>query len=182
MKARRRPLLIGLASIVAVLVIAYTVLALVAPVRSALLTAVPQLGGIVPGSHVNRFNGPSMEPTIHTGQYVVVQDYGSATPQRGDIAIFHPPNAPQQLFVQRVIAIPGDSIALTETDVILNGVKLNEPYVAPENAGNEVTLNLTLQPAQYFVMGDNRRNSQDSHSFGPVPLANFIGKVIAIRG
>lgn len=127
-------------------------------------------------------DGPSMQPGLYTGDRVVVNmlayDFGS--PQRGDVIVFHPPSDPGSVYVKRVIGVPGDHISITPDAVIVNGHKLNEPYIsiidpnAPENAS--VFPSIVLGPNQYFVMGDDRQNSIDSRVFGYVPRANIIGK------
>jgi signal peptidase I len=151
------------------------------------LAAFVWLTGFVPGTHPMRFQGPAMRPTIRDGQVIQVRDYGGASPARGDIVIFHAPagfpGAGGAPWCLRVIAIPGDSIALTATGVVLNGKPLVEPYVAPENADDSVILHaLTLEAGQYYVMGDNRGDSADSRYFGPIGRASIVGKVVAIRG
>jgi len=128
-------------------------------------------------------DGPSMQPGLVTGDRVVVSmlayDFG-ASPQRGDVIVFHPPDDPSATYVKRVIGIPGDRISITPDAVILNGHKLSEPYIstvnpsAPENIS--VLPTITLGPNQYFVMGDNRQDSVDSRVFGYVPRSNIIGK------
>lgn len=128
-------------------------------------------------------DSPSMEPGIQVGDRMVVSAfaYNFGSPQRGDVIIFHPPSNPSKTYVKRVIGIPGDHISITPTSVIVNGHTLKEPYVslldpsAPESAS--VLPTITLRANQYFVLGDNRQNSDDSRFFGYVPRANIIGKV-----
>lgn len=143
--------------------------------------------GLRPGEHRYTFVGPSMEPTIHDGQVLVAQDYGSAQPQRGDIVVFHSPKISEitlpDLLVKRIIAVPRDTIAFTDTTVIVNGKPLVEPYVAPQNADyhdDSGDRPLTLQPQQYYVLGDNRGDSVDSLLFGPIDRSTIIAKVVSI--
>lgn len=127
-------------------------------------------------------DGPSMQPGLYTGDRVVVNmlAYDFGAPQHGDVIVFHPPSDPGTVYVKRVIGVPGDHISITPDAVIVNGHKLNEPYIsmidpnAPENAS--VFPNITLGANQYFVMGDDRQDSIDSRIFGYVPRANIIGK------
>jgi signal peptidase I len=131
-----------------------------------------------------------MEPTIREGQVLVVQAYGSARPQRGDIIVFHPPSMPEfplpDSLCKRIIAIPGDTLAITNTGVVLNGKPLVEPYVAPQNVDYSAELadpqysHLTLQTGQYYVLGDNRGDSIDSRFFGPISRSSIEGKVVSI--
>ena len=133
-------------------------------------------------AHTLKAIGPSMEPTIHDGQFLTIQDYGKANPQRLDIVIFHPPNEPSSLYFKRIIGLPGESVELTDTAVMVNGKPLVEPYIAPQYAGNGASgmTKLTLQKDQYYVLGDNRQNSIDSRDFGAVSRAAITAKVVSI--
>ncbi len=131
-----------------------------------------------------RVNGPSMQPNLYTNNLVVVNllayDFGS--PQRGDVIVFHPPitTDPNIYYVKRIIAIPGDTIRITATAVYVDGKKLDEPYI--HNLGSTTIENLvvvpqtTLKTNQYWVMGDNRQDSQDSRFFGPISRRAIVGK------
>lgn len=131
-----------------------------------------------------RVNGPSMQPNLHTNNLVLVNllayDFGS--PQRGDIIVFHPPipTDPGEYYVKRIIAIPGDTITLTATAVYVDGQKLTEPYINAVGSGNienpGVVPQYKLQKDEYWVMGDNRLDSQDSRFFGPISRRAIIGK------
>jgi signal peptidase I len=107
-------------------------------------------------------------------------------PQRGDIVVFAAPTEPKD-FIKRVIATEGETVEIKEDPdpigdpnhdcgqcgVYVNGVKLKEPYVrATPNYGYPKT---TVPPGDVFVLGDNRRNSQDSHIFGPISVDSIIG-------
>lgn len=126
-------------------------------------------------------DGPSMQPGLHTNERVLVNSlaYTFSGPQRGDVIVFHPPTAPNERFIKRVIGLPGDTITLTPTQVIVNGTQLNEPYIAPAPPGaneNPEPQTIKLSESQYFVMGDNRTNSEDSRFFGPITQREIIGK------
>ncbi len=126
--------------------------------------------------------GPSMEPGLYTNEFVLVNQlaYRFGNPSRGDVIVFHPPNDPSEQYIKRVIAVPGDTISVTATDVYVDNVKLSEPYtypLAPGEFGSPTILNnITLKSGQYFVLVDHRGNSTDSRVFGPVPAQNIIGK------
>jgi signal peptidase I len=124
-----------------------------------------------------------MQPNLHTDNLVVVNllayDFGS--PQRGDIIVFHPPILGQedQYYVKRIIAIPGDTIAITPKAVVVDGHKLKEPYInslGPTGLENLTEVTYKLTKDQYWVMGDNRTDSQDSRFFGPISRSSIIGK------
>ena len=79
-----------------------------------------------------RVDGASMEPTLATGEYVVVNrlSYRLGTPQRGDIIVFHPPLAPQEEYIKRVIGLPGDEVEVRDGTVYVNGQALDETYLS----------------------------------------------------
>lgn len=126
-------------------------------------------------------DGPSMQPGLHTNERVLVNSlaYLFREPQRGDVIVFHPPTALTERYIKRVIGLPGDTIRITRTDVYVNGAKLDEPYLAPVPPGyteNQEPETVHLGPNQFFVMGDNRTNSEDSRIFGPITQREIIGK------
>jgi signal peptidase I len=139
--------------------------------------------------------GPSMQPGLHSDQRLLVNQlaYLFGQPGRGDVVIVHHigPLCGQQTpsggldLVKRVIAVPGDTIAINTTQVIVDGVVLNEPYVdaPPDAARNAIVLPPEkLGSDQFYVMGDNRLDSCDSRdsTVGPIPRANIIGRVVMI--
>ncbi len=130
--------------------------------------------------------GPSMEPGMFTGEYVMVNTlaYLLGGPARGDVVVFHPPSDPSSIYVKRIIGVPGDRIDISLNAVYVDGVQLNEPYIYPLQAGedenNSVFTNIQLGPNQYYVMGDHRTDSTDSRAFGYVPRSNIIGKAEVI--
>ena len=122
----------------------------------------------------------SMRPTLLIGDYVFVTN-SPATLRRGDIAWFHPQAGPNSgnVFVKRIIGIPGDRIRITAGAVDRNGQRLAEPYALYDairhNPSAEDT-ETVVPPNTYYVLGDNRESSLDSRNFGCVPAENFIGK------
>ena len=148
----------------------------------------------------------SMEPTLSVGQRLAARSAGS--PKIGDIVVFHPPTGARPkdpvcgsggqgtgstqpcdlpvaqesnaVFVKRMVAGPGDVISLVDGHVILNGVRQNEPYIAPCGAGPDCTFPTAVRvPAgEYYLLGDNRGSSDDSRFWGPVPSAWIIGTVV----
>ncbi|HEY0755623.1 MAG TPA: signal peptidase I [Ktedonobacteraceae bacterium] len=133
---------------------------------------------------IQNFNidGTSMEPSLHNGELVLVDkwSYLFHAPARGDVIVFHAPPEPGQDYVKRIIGLPGDSVTIRGTTVIVDGVTLNETYVAPHNQGippGTHPLTNTIVPINhYFVLGDNRLVSSDSRIWGFVPRANIIGR------
>ena len=133
---------------------------------------------------IQNFNvdGTSMEPNLHNKELILVDkwSYMFRAPARGDVIVFIAPPHPDMDYVKRVIGLPGDVITIKNTTIIVDGVTLNEPYVAPQNQGNMFAYkNITNEvvPANdYFVLGDNRAVSSDSRDWGLLPKANIIGR------
>ena len=126
-----------------------------------------------------RVEGISMEPSLHDGQFVVVNRlaYRWNEIQRGDIIVFHFPPDPSRRFIKRVIGLPGDVVSIHDGQVYANGLSLNEPYLAEEPLYHG---EWQLTPSEVFVLGDNRNNSSDSQNWGPLPVDEIIGKAILV--
>lgn len=125
--------------------------------------------------------GESMYPTFDSGDYLIVDElsYRFTDIKRGDVVIFRYPNNPKVFYIKRIIGLPGERVSIvrgiasiTQTDGTT--LTVNEPYVVSEDA--TYTLEATLGPDQYFVMGDNRPKSSDSRVWGPLPKENIIGR------
>ncbi len=118
----------------------------------------------------------SMEPNFHDGQRLVVNKavYIFGEPERGDVIIFRAPNGRHEDFIKRVIAIPDDTVEIKNQAVYVNGVKLDEPYI--KNPPSYTMAKEEVPEDRYFVLGDNRDNSNDSHHGWFVPRENIIGK------
>ena len=143
---------------------------------------------------------PSMVPTLEPHDRVLVARflYHFTAPARGDIVVFKYPLDPHVVFIKRLIGLPGDTLSLNDGHVYVNGVRQNEPYVlkvngqteptnpAPALSGSTMTdpwsLNrpYTVPPGHYFMMGDNRLDSDDSRVWGPVPARDLIGKAFFV--
>ncbi|HVU07237.1 MAG TPA: signal peptidase I [Verrucomicrobiae bacterium] len=128
-------------------------------------------------------SGNSMYPTLHNAGNYWLNRYALIVgePKRGDIVAAKDPQD-GGLIVKRIIALPGDSIYLYRGEVYLNGKLLNEPYLLPLTPSYAYEKNeseyFCCGKDQYFVMGDNRNNSCDSRTFGPLPRADILGKVV----
>ncbi len=126
-----------------------------------------------------RIEGFSMEPNFHDGQFILVNkvEYMLKMPARGDVVVLVPPTSAERDFIKRVIGLPGDQVQITDGKVLINGKALDEPY--PLNPGAYSTGAVTIPPEEYFVLGDNRNNSSDSHAWGTVSVKKIVGKVWA---
>ena len=126
-----------------------------------------------------RVEGDSMQPTMHPNQYVLIDklSYRLGSPQRGDVIVFHYPFDPQRDFIKRVIGLPGETVTVAGGVVSINSQPLQEPYIAaPPNYQGSWSLGAN----QFFVLGDNRNSSSDSHSWGTLDHKYLIGKAVMI--
>ena len=123
-----------------------------------------------------RIEGVSMEPNLHDGQYLIINKlvYYLHPPERGDIVVFHYPKNPQRDFIKRVIGLPGEKVEVREERILINGEELEEPYAL--HTGKYTWGPQRLGEDEYFVLGDNRNSSSDSHSWGSLPGDAIIGK------
>lgn len=142
--------------------------------------------------------GPSMQPTIHSGQLLLVSKaaymhtennmvralpvvgaegtepvYVFDPPQRGDIIVFHDEDSGEFL-IKRVVGRPGEVIEIRRGQTLIDGRPIEEPYV--KNTSRDSMSALRLDDGEFFMMGDNRPYSRDSRSTGPVDAENIVGK------
>jgi len=126
-----------------------------------------------------RIDGSSMEPNLHHGEFVIVSkiNYRFGEPERGDVVVFDFPRNITQEYIKRVIGLPGEHILVEDGNVYVNEIILSEPYLImePQYEGEWVVPEDTL-----FVLGDNRNNSSDSHTWGMVPINNVIGEALVV--
>lgn len=146
--------------------------------------------------------GPSMEPNFHDGEYLIVGELGYKDTSialggwnlleikpfrelhRGDPVVFRPPDVPNQFYIKRVIGLPGETVELKNSRVIIRNDVSPSGFILDEGTylrSSVVTTGegtLTLGPDEYFFLGDNRPSSRDSRSFGVVKSNRIIGKVL----
>jgi signal peptidase I len=149
-----------------------------------------------------RVQGTSMQPTLSDGQLLLVNKgayfrfgglalanssaasgdmgYLFGGPQRGDLVVFHAPPQPGTDYIKRIIGLPGDDVLISAGQVFVNGLPLNELYVNPATAAAYTYpadgKPLRIPADSYFVLGDNRRDSVDSHLGWLVPANELVGK------
>ena len=148
----------------------------------------------------------SMEPTLLIDDRLIIDklSFRWRKPERGEIVVFNPPNNPvvpdaTKVYIKRVIGLPGDQISIRDGKVFINNAPLNEPYIAsppnytlptqddalcpncfrPNNvqAGKDYSF-FTVPNGKYWMMGDNRNNSLDSHVWGFLPEENLVGRAM----
>ncbi len=150
---------------------------------------------------------PSMEKTVLTGDRLLVNKFLFAARggvlakvlpargvRRGDVVVFRFPEDPTRDFIKRVVALPGESVMIRDKRVFVDGRLLDEPYAfhaddnvwpdeasVPRNRRRRDQLSpRTVAPGSYFVMGDNRDDSNDSRFWGAVPAANLEGRALFV--
>jgi len=120
----------------------------------------------------------SMLPNIEEGERIIVNraSYFFSDPNQGEVIVFKPPppNNPDEKFIKRIIALPGDTIEVKDKKVLVNGIPLEEEYI--RDPPRYTMAAKTIPEGEYFVLGDNRNNSNDSHHWGTVPRDNIVGK------
>ena len=125
-----------------------------------------------------RIDGSSMNPTLLDGEYLIINNmtYVLDDPEQGDIVVFRHPRNDLNL-IKRVVGVPGDHIEINNNTVWVNGEVQEEPYIAdsPNYSGS-----WDVPPGEYYVLGDNRNNSSDSHSWGFLPEENLLGKAMFV--
>jgi signal peptidase I len=157
-------------------------------VETLILTALIFLGLQAFVAQPFRVEGQSMQSTLEPDQYVLVD---KLTPRwapygRGDIVVLNPPPGYQRdgtPFIKRVIGLPGDRVQLVDGSVVVNGTKLDEPYIFTGDGARQPTRpnggglsEWIVPPGQLFVLGDHRENSEDSRVFGTVDVSSIVGR------
>ena len=148
-----------------------------------------------------KVEGSSMAPTLAGGQYLVVDqasffkfdkerlsravpfwktpeagpEFVFDPPARGEVIVFNYPRDPRKDFVKRVVGLPGERVEVLAGTVYVDGEALPEPYLQRKDRSDAPPL--TLGEKEYYVIGDNRRNSNDSRSWGALPEDNIVGRV-----
>ena len=147
----------------------------------------------------------SMENNLLVGDHLLVNKFifgpsesafertvlPEATIRRGDVVVFKFPKEPERDFIKRVIGLPGETLEMREKKIYINGKPLDEPYIrydeAPSTSGapklddrREEYGPVTVPPHQYFMMGDNRDNSEDSRYWGYLKRDYIKGKALMV--
>jgi len=126
-----------------------------------------------------RIDGVAMGTTLPNGIYILADRlaYQQNDPQRGDIVVFSFPLDPNQNLLKRVIGLPGETITVEDGTLTINGTSLEEPYITAPPLYNGTWV---VPEGHYFVLGDNRNESKDSHQWGFLPRENIIAKAVWI--
>jgi signal peptidase I len=127
-----------------------------------------------------RVDGSSMEPTLLNGEFVLVNKlaYKFGTPKLGEVIVFHYPRDPKQEYIKRVIGVAGNTVVISDGHVYIDDELIQEPYIAASPTYGPQ--HWIVPPGSLFVLGDNRNNSSDSHTWGMVPEEYVVGKAVAV--
>ena len=133
--------------------------------------------------------GGNMQPQLQPDQLVVVNKvaYLFSSPSRGDVVVYVNPGKLDEQLIGRIIAVPGDTITITATEVMVNGVSLDEKYV-PQAAGGggKIIPPTKLGKDSYWIMNDARLaqdaqgHFKDSRDLGPIARPNVVGKAVIV--
>ena len=126
-----------------------------------------------------RVENISMKPTLQPGEFLLVNKlaYRLGDVQHGDIVVFHNPQDVAEDYIKRVIGLPGDLVTIINGNVYVNDQMLSEKYISapPTYKGEWI-----VPDDSFFVLGDNRNQSSDSHSWGFVPKKNVVGRALVV--
>lgn len=127
-----------------------------------------------------RVRSDSMEPTLPSGAVLVIDKltFHFREPRRGDVIVTADPRTGESI-VKRVVAVAGDSVGIDNGTLVVNGAKVAENYVDNRGMQGFFFGPDVVPPGRVFVLGDNRANSIDSRTFGPVAVDDVDGRVAA---
>lgn len=156
----------------------HTKLIVIVTICVIIVIALVFLLSTLPSVQVLRAQGKDMEPTLHDGDRILVTKRIEQL-RRGDIVIFRYPADPSKSFIKRVVGLPGELIEISDSKVLVNGQVLQENYLDAQLNRFPYKANLKRIPeGKYYVMGDNRDNSNDSRMWGPLPKELIQSKVL----
>src|SRR5208283_3842538 len=129
-----------------------------------------------------RVEGTSMLPRLEDQDRLFINKfvYRFEAIERGDVVVFHYPRAPEESYIKRVIALPGDRLRIDHGQVWLNGKRQIEPYVPAEYRDTRSLAEMVIPEESYYMMGDHRSISSDSREFGPVERSLIYGKAVFV--
>jgi signal peptidase I len=127
-----------------------------------------------------RVQGTSMEPLLEDGERIVVNKfiYRFRPIERGDVVVFWYPGDPSVSFIKRVVGLPGDQVEIRVGRVFVNGAPVSEPYLPEGFRDGDNFPPTEVRKGYYFVLGDHRRSSNDSRSWGEVPERYIYGRAV----
>jgi signal peptidase I len=127
-----------------------------------------------------RVQGTSMEPLLLDGERIVVNKlvYRFQPIERGDVVVFWYPRDPAVSFIKRVVGLPGDLVEIRSGQLLVNGLPVRESYLPESFRDGDSYPPTEVRKGYYFVLGDHRRSSNDSRSWGEVPERYIYGRAV----
>jgi signal peptidase I len=132
----------------------------------------------------HQVQGDSMLPNFISGEYILTDkiSYRFNEPKRGDVIVFKAPNNPRRDYIKRVVGLPGEIVSVKNNHIFINNKPLDEKYLSADEQifGGAYLRNnsaIKIPNGEYFVLGDNRDQSQDSRTWGPIEKTRIVGKV-----
>lgn len=127
-----------------------------------------------------RVQGTSMEPLLLDGERIVVNKfiYRFQSIERGDVVVFWYPRDPSVSFIKRVVGLPGDLVEIQAGRLVVNGMPAREDYLPASFRDADSLPPTEVRKGYYFVLGDHRRSSNDSRSWGEVPEKYIYGRAV----
>lgn len=128
--------------------------------------------------------GASMEPTFHDNEYLIIDEisYRFRQPQRGEVVVLKNPRGESDFYIKRVIGLPGEHVVIRNGEVLVfndvypSGAVLDESAYLEASVRTTGDIDFILRDDEYFILGDNRRASLDSRSFGPIKKSEIVGR------
>jgi len=131
-----------------------------------------------------KVEGTSMTPALVNDERIFINKFvyrfGISDIVRGDTIVFWAPEDPSKSYIKRVIGVPGDVVEIDHGTVVLNGQRLEEPYIQDEYRDRMSMPRRMVEAGHYFVLGDHRNSSNDSRSWGTVPRDAIYGKAVFV--
>jgi signal peptidase I len=131
-----------------------------------------------------KVEGTSMTPALVNDERIFINKFvyrfGLSDIVRGDTIVFWAPEDSSRSYIKRVIGVPGDVVEIVNGTVVLNGQRLDEPYILDDNRDRMSMTRRIVEAGHYFVLGDHRNSSNDSRSWGTVPRDAIYGKAVFV--
>ena len=131
-----------------------------------------------------KVEGTSMTPALVNDERIFINKFvyrfGLSDIVRGDTIVFWAPEDSSRSYIKRVIGVPGDVVEIVNGTVVLNGQRLDEPYIIDDNRDRMSMTRRIVEAGHYFVLGDHRNSSNDSRSWGTVSRDAIYGKAVFV--
>ncbi len=126
-------------------------------------------------------SGVSMNPSLVDGEWLAISkiNHYIRDIKRGEVIVFHFPGTREDKYIKRVIGLPGEEVKVKNSKIFIDNQQLYEGYLDKKEI-TEGEVNIKLNKDEYFVMGDNRNQSNDSRAWGPLPKEEIIGQAVFV--